>query len=70
MRSWSSAAAIIGGGVFEDFEVIDQFLTIESIQQPHSEHQNIYRKMKPIFDHCYSALVEVYEELAGLFSDT
>ncbi|GAK58958.1 xylulose kinase [Candidatus Vecturithrix granuli] len=65
----SMGAAIIGGvgvGVFKDFDVIDRFIKIESTQKPDMERQKVYRKMKPIFEKCYHALVDVYEDLAVL----
>ncbi len=65
----SMGAAIIGGvgaGVFKDFDVIDRFMKIESTQKPDQERQKIYQKMKPIFEKCYHALVDVYEDLAAL----
>ena len=65
----SMGAAIIGGvgvGVFKDFDVIDRFIKIESTQKPDQERQKVYQKIKPIFEKCYHALVDVYEDLAAL----
>ncbi len=63
----SMGAAVIGGvaaGVFEGFEVIEQFIKVEHISTPNRENQKAYRKMTPIFEKTYRALVDVYEDLA------
>jgi xylulokinase len=65
----SMGAAIIGGvgaGLFENFDVVNKFIKIESIQEPDKANQRQYEKMMPIFDSCYTALVDVYENLAKL----
>lgn len=65
----SMGAAIIGGvgvGVFKDFDVIDRFITIESVQAPIAGNAEHYDKIKPIFEACYTSLVPVYEQLAAL----
>lgn len=65
----SMGAAIIGGvgvGVFDNFDVIDRFITIESQQAPIPENVAAYNAIKPIFDKCYHSLVGVYDDLAAL----
>ncbi len=65
----SMGAAVIGGigvGVFEDFDVVGQFLKTESVQEPIEANRREYLKMMPVFDRCYDSLVDVYEELANL----
>ena len=62
-------AAIVGGvgaGVFGGFDVIDRFITIESVTEPNPDNRKQYEKMMPIFEQAYHALVEVYERLAEL----
>jgi len=65
----SMGAAITGGvgvGLFDGFDVIDRFLTIESTHEPNEANREQYLKMMPIFEKCYHALVDVYEDLAAL----
>ena len=65
----SMGAAVTGGvgvGLFDGFDVIDRFLTIESVQEPIEANRARYREMMPIFEKCYHALVDVYEDLAAL----
>ncbi len=65
----SMGAAIVGGvgaGVFGGFDVIDRFITIESVTEPNPDNRKQYEKMMPIFEQAYHALVEVYERLAEL----
>ncbi len=65
----SMGAAIIGGvgvGAFQDFNVVDRFIKIESEQAPNEENRRQYLKMMPIFDDCYYALENIYEKLAKI----
>jgi xylulokinase len=65
----SMGAAIIGGvgaGLFDNFDAVDRFIKIESIQEPDQANRKQYEKMMPIFDSCYSALLDVYDNLAKL----
>jgi xylulokinase len=65
----SMGAAIIGGvgvGVFQDFNVVDRFITIESEHTPNEQNRQQYLKMMPIFDDCYYALENIYEKLATI----
>jgi xylulokinase len=65
----SMGAAIIGGvgaGLFDNFDAVDRFIEIESIQEPDQANRKQYLKMMPIFDSCYTALLDVYENLAEL----
>jgi xylulokinase len=65
----SMGAAVIGGvaaGVYPDFDVIHRFIRTDEVVEPNSANQAVYRKMMPIFEKCYHALVEVYEDLAAL----
>ena len=62
----SMGAAVVGGvgaGVFENFDVIDRFITIEETVEPNRENQKQYAKMKPIFDETYHALVDVFNRM-------
>jgi xylulokinase len=65
----SMGAAVIGGvaaGVFPDFDVIERFIRVDEVVQPDPAQQTVYRQMLPIFEKCYHALVDVYEDLARL----
>ena len=65
----SMGAAITGGvgvGLFDGFDVIGRFLTVASANVPNEANREKYLKMMPIFEKCYHALVDVYEDLAAL----
>ncbi|MHB8954983.1 MAG: xylulokinase [Pirellulaceae bacterium] len=65
----SMGAAVIGGvavGMFDSFDVIDRFIRIEDVVEPIADHQAVYRRIMPVFDKCYHALVEVFTELSQL----
>jgi hypothetical protein len=48
--------------------VIDRFIRVEHVAKPNRTTQKCYRKMMPIQEKSYRALVEVYEDLAELSS--
>ncbi|WP_094551912.1 xylulokinase [Petroclostridium xylanilyticum] len=65
----SMGAAVTGGvgvGVFKDFEVINKFIKVESVQEPIESNSKKYKEIMPIFDECYHSLEKVYESLAKL----
>lgn len=65
----SMGAAVVGGvaaGVYPDFQVIERFIRVDEVLEPNPASQVVYRKMMPIFEKCYHALVEIYEDLATL----
>ncbi len=65
----SMGAAVTAGvaaGVFEDFGVVDRFISVDSVHDPDPQTAKQYAKMKPIFQKCYHALIDVYEDLARL----
>ena len=65
----SMGAAVIGGvaaGVYPDFDVIHRFIHTDEVVEPNPANQAVYRKMMPIFEKCYHALVDVYEDLAAM----
>jgi len=65
----SMGAAVTGGvgvGEFKNFDVIDKFVKIESVQRPDKQNISKYDQLKPIFDECYYSLVGVYDRLANL----
>ena len=62
-------AAVIGGvavGLFPDFEVINRFIRVDHVSKPNPENQERYRRMAPVLEKSYRALVDVYEDLAKL----
>ncbi len=62
-------AAVIAGvgvGVFEDFDEIRRFLKFEKEVEPNQENQEVYDKLKPVFDKAYDCLVPLYEKLSKL----
>ncbi|MCY3020307.1 MAG: xylulokinase [Planctomycetota bacterium] len=65
----SMGAAVIGGvavGQFKSFDVIDRFIRVEHTAMPIPENRKRYRKIMPILEKSYRALVDVYEDLAAL----
>ena len=65
----SLGAAIIGGvgiGMFKDFSVVDQLISIEQEMEPNVQNHAKYRKMEPVFDQAYSALKPLYEGLHAI----
>jgi xylulokinase len=65
----SMGAAVVGGvaaGVFPDFDVIERFVGVEDVIVPNPANQAVYQRIMPVFDKCYHALVDVYEELSQL----
>lgn len=65
----SMGAAVTAGvaaGVFDGFDVIERFVSIDHAHEPNPAAAAQYERMKPIFDKSYHALVDVYEDLAAL----
>ena len=62
-------AAVIGGvaaGIFPDFNVIDRFVQVRDRALPDARRHALYAAMTPLFEHAYTALKDVYSELARL----
>ncbi|MDF2595360.1 MAG: xylulose kinase [Clostridia bacterium] len=65
----SMGAAItagVGAGLFENFEAIHRFLKVENQLEPITENREKYKTIYPVFESCYHALVNAYDELAKL----
>lgn len=65
----SMGAAVIGGvasGMFDDFSAIERFIRVDDIIEPIASNVAVYRRLLPVFDQCYDALVPVYDELVSL----
>jgi xylulokinase len=65
----SMGAAVTAGvaaGVFENFDVIERFVSVDSSHEPNPAASSKYDKIKPIFEKCYHALADVYEDMAEL----
>ncbi|WP_153731628.1 xylulokinase [Sporosarcina obsidiansis] len=61
----SMGAAIIGGvgiGLYENFDIVDQFITISDSQQSNKQNYQIYDQAKKQFDEFYFALRRVFEQ--------
>ena len=59
---------IIGGvgvGLFKDFDAIERFIQIDSVQEPDPKAVAAYGPVKEMFDLCYEALLPVYARMAG-----
>lgn len=63
----SMGAAVTGGvgaGLFKDFNVIDNFIQINSVHTPNQEAVAAYQPVKELFDDCYFALEDVFKKMA------
>ncbi len=64
----SLGAAIIGGvacGIFKDFSIAEQLLSIDATVQPNIEHAIKYRMRREVMERAYRGLVDVYKDLAA-----
>ena len=64
----SMGAAVTGGvgvGLFKDFDAIERFIQIDSVQEPDPKAVAAYGPVKEMFDLCYEALLPVYARMAG-----
>lgn len=62
----SMGAAVIGGvgaGIYKDFNAVDYFLEINSVQEPDQTAVEKYNQIKTVFDECYFALKDVFPKL-------
>lgn len=62
----SMGAAIAGGvgvGLFDSFDVVDQFIEIIDRHEPNPATQEAYERLFPIFQATYEALVPIYDQL-------
>ena len=65
----SMGAAVTGGvgaGVFKDFNVIDNFIEIESIDYPIEKNTQKYNKLVPLFAESYASLEHIFERLSNV----
>lgn len=63
----SMGAAVTGGvgaGLFKDFDAIDDFIQINSYNEPNPATVKAYGPVKEMFDDCYEALLGVYDKMA------
>ena len=65
----SIAAAVIAGvgvGVFEDFDVVNQFVKPEKTFTPDLSKKDVYDKQKKLFEAGYQSLLDYYKLDANL----
>jgi xylulokinase len=65
----SLGAAIAGGvgvGLFPDFRVAHEFVKVEEAEQPDPTRQRRYAALHDLFQHTYTALEPIFEQLATL----
>lgn len=63
----SMGAAVTGGvgvGLFKDFDAIDRFIEINSVQETDPIAHEAYGPVKEMFELCYESLLPVYEKMA------
>lgn len=62
----SMGAAITGGvgaGIFEDFNVIDKFITVKEKNLPDQKNKKVYSEMKELFNETYNALEPIFKRM-------
>lgn len=62
----AAVIAGVGAGVFDGFDEIKRFLKFEKHVEPNQENQEVYEKLKPVFDEAYHCLKPLYEEMSRL----
>ena len=62
----AAVIAGVGAGIFPGFEEVKRFLKFQDSHKQVSENVEIYSKMKPVFDHSYTALLNIFNELKEL----
>lgn len=62
----AAVCAGVGTGVLEDFSDVDKFIKVVEEDNPSPGNAQKYAKLTGVFDKCYTALLDVYEDLAGL----
>lgn len=68
----SLGAAMIAGvgcGLFEDYSVVKQFLTIREVVEPRPEYAKRYQRQAQIFEEAYHALRQVNASIGKLYGD-
>lgn len=69
VEATSVGAAVIGGigaGVFQDFEVVNEFIAVGSEHHPNLLHKEVYEQTYQVFLRCYEALVGIFDDLSAL----
>jgi xylulokinase len=59
----AAVTAGVGLGVFKDFSVIHDFVTIEEVYKPIPENVQRYNDLKPLFEEAYQSLTGVFDGL-------
>lgn len=62
----AAVTAGVGLGLYKDFEVMKDFITVEKTIYPIEENVKIYKTLKKIFDESYFELTSIYDQLANL----
>lgn len=62
----AAITAGVGIGMFDDFSVVDRFLTVEKTLEPDTKNREVYAAMGPLFSEAYRGLVGVFDGLAAL----
>jgi len=63
----SMGAAVTGGvgvGLYKDFNVINNFIEINSVHTPNPEAVAVYEPIKELFDNCYFVLKDVFAKMS------
>lgn len=60
----AAVCAGVGVGVLKDFSEVDKFIMVVKEDEPVPAHAQKYAGLSAAFDKCYTALLDVYEDLA------
>lgn len=59
-------AAVLGGiavGLYEDESAVHKFMKVASVTKPIAENHEQYKKLMPLFEDVYNAMVPLYEKM-------
>lgn len=59
----AAVTAGVGVGIYKDFDVINKFLEIKSVYKPNIENNQIYSKLRTIFDDSYNSLIKIFSNI-------
>lgn len=65
----SMGAAVVGGvgvGVYDDFSIAERMNPVVGTVQPDEQNRRVYDDLYAIFEHAYTAIEPIYDELARI----
>jgi len=65
----AAVCAGVGIGVLKDFSEVEKFNSVVAEDEPIAENVIQYAKYMPVFDKCYTSLLDVYTDLSAIESN-